>query len=250
MPYCIYCGKQYKEADSFCINCGKALPASANLTIQPLKPAGSSEGSPRKVRAIIFSVTALFIAIGVFSIFAGRNKEPIKKSLRDDEDRTRYGSEDIVTDDTATYLIPMDTLQEAYEEPVAPVETVPDQSISVAPDTLTIPMPKPSPSYIDPSTRELQYLSPCYVIVTGFYKDHNMARNEAMRLTGNGYRAAYLHLSNFPVFKFQNYYATVIGPYETSPECWDGLRSLQRIGPHWYGVKLTYDRYDRVELKP
>lgn len=248
MPYCIYCGKQYKEPDRFCMNCGKALPASVNLTIQPMQKPHSSKGDPKKVRAIIFLVTALFIVLAVFSIVAGRHKEPVKKSSKYDEDKANDQREDIVIVDSTTHPVPMDTMEQpAYEGPVAPVEAVPDEKITVAPDTVK---PKTYPSYINSSTRELQFFSPCYVIVTAFYKNNNEARDEAMRLTRNGYRAAYINLSNFPVFKYQDYYATVIGPYETSSECWNGLRSLQRVGPHWYGVKLTYDAYDRVELKP
>jgi hypothetical protein len=236
------------------MNCGKALPASPSLTIQPIQKPSSSKGDPKKVRAIIFSLTALFIVLAVFSLIAGRQKEPVKKSSKYDKDLADYQREDIVTIDSAV-IPPMGTIQQpAYEGTIVPPGSVPDDAITVAPaapDTVTLEMPKPSPpTYINSYTRELQFFSPCYVIITGFYKDYNMARNEAKRLTSNGYEAAYINLSSFPVFNYQNYYATVIGPYETSSECWDRLRSLPRIGPHWYGVKLTLVAYDRVELKP
>jgi hypothetical protein len=243
MPYCIHCGTQYTNPGRFCMHCGKALPASASSSFQTLlKPA---TGSPKQVRNIMYALTGLVIVLAIFSIIAGSNKEPVKESKK--KKFSDYDRGDKATVDSVVAVVPPASIDTAM---VGPVEIPAEEPLRVENDTLTAEPDKPAPSYVDPAYNNLVFTSPCYVIITGFYTDPEMARKEASKLIRKGYRAAFLHTSNFPVFNNSQYYATVVGPYETASECWNGLRSLRKIGPHWYGVKLTYDSYDRVELKP
>lgn len=238
MPYCIHCGTQYTNPDRFCMHCGKALPASAGSSFQPhSKPAA---GSPKQVRTIMYSLTGLVIVLAIFSIVTGNTKEPVKEARK--KKFGNYDKEEMSTADTIVTTLPAVPMDSAA---AAPIEIPVEEPMVVPTDTL-----KTVPSYVDPVYNNLVFTSPCYVIITGFYNSQDEARKESLKLIRNGYRAAYLDASGFPVLNNSRYYATVIGPYETSSECWNGLRSLRRIGPHWYGVKLTYDRYDRVELKP
>ena len=241
MPYCIHCGQQYQQPANFCTACGKRLPA----PVAPVATKVATKSAPlsRNGKIFMLLLAAFVIIMGTISIVLANASH---KKTAEQKEKKEYVTEEAVRD-TAVAIMP-EVVEDSAVITVAP--PMDEAGPPVAYDTASPPPPPPVlPSYVK-ADGELWYYSPCFVIITGFYYDDLLAQREAKRLQANGYSGAYCYMGNFPVFKGKEVYATVIGPYQTYSECQEALRTLRKIGPFWYGVKLSFDVNEHVEIRP
>jgi hypothetical protein len=245
MPYCIHCGQQYQQPANFCTACGKRLPA----PVAPVATKVAATPAPlsRNGKIFMLLLAAFVIIMGTISIVLDNASH---KKTTEREEKKEYVTEEAVRD-TAVAIMP-EVVEDSTVIAVIPDEAVPPAEVITPPaasDTATPPPPPPVlPSYVK-TDGGLSYNSPCFVIVTAFYFKEKLAQQEAKRLQARGYNAAFSYMGYFTYFEGKDVYATVIGPYETYSECQKALRTLPRVGPFWYGVKLSYDK-ELVKIDP